>query len=180
MRKLALALLIATCAASTTSAKVTTDVDPSATFSSYRTYYWAMKPEGASPLMQQRIIDGINTRLQAKGWTLAADKGDVALAAHISSSQKQSLDTFYTGSAMGGWGWRRGWGGVGMGTATTTVRTYDVGTLVLDMFDARTQQAVWRGTVTRTISSTPDKMTKALNKDLDKMFAKFPPGSTAR
>lgn len=176
MRKLALALLVASCALSVASAKVTTDADPSAVFSSYRTYHWEMKPEGGSPLMQQRIVDGINARLQAKGWTLA-DKGDVALAAHVSSSQKQSLDTFYSGSAMGGWRWR-GWGG--MGTATTTVRTYDVGTLVVDMFDAKTQQAIWRGTASETLPSSPEKATKVLNKSLDKMFAKFPPGSAAQ
>lgn len=178
MRKLCLALLVATCVVSTASAKVTTDANPSASFSSYKSFYWAMKPEGASPLMQQRIVDGINARLQAKGWTLA-DTGDVALAAHVSTGQKQSLDTFYTGSAMGGWGWR-GWGGIGMGSATTTVRTYATGTLVLDMFDAGTQQAVWRGTATGTIPSNPDKTTRMLDKDLDKMFAKFPPGSTTR
>lgn len=178
MRKLALALFVASCAVSTASAEVTTDSSPSAAFSSYKTYYWAMKPEGASPLIQQRIIEGIDARLQAKGWTLA-DKGDVALAAHVSSSEKQSLDTFYTGSGMGGWGWR-GWGGMGMGSSTTTVQNYTVGTLILDMFDAKTQQAVWRGTATGTLSSSPDKVTKALNKDLDKMFAKFPPGSVAK
>ncbi|RJF93955.1 DUF4136 domain-containing protein [Sphingomonas cavernae] len=176
MRKLALALLIAACTASPASAKVTTDADPAANFSAYKTYYWAMKPEGGSPLMQQRIVDSVNARLQAKGWTLAADKGDVAVAAHVSTSEKQSLDTFYTGGPMGGWGWR-GWGGMGMGSATTTVHSYAVGTLIVDMFDARTQQAVWRGTATGTLPSSPDKATKTLNKDLDKMFAKFPPGS---
>ena len=113
--------------------------------------------------------------MQAKGWTLA-DSGDVALVANVSTSQQQSLDTFYTGGPMVGWGWR-GWGGMGMGSATTTVRNYTVGTLVVDMFDAKTQQAVWRGVASDTISSSPEKMNKILNRDLDKMFAKFPPGS---
>lgn len=176
MRKLALALFLASCTLSAAGAKVSTDADPAATFSSYRTYYWAKKPEGMSPLIQQRVVDGIDTRLQAKGWTLA-DKGDIALVANVSTSQQQTLDTFYTGTPMGGWGWR-GWGG--MGSATTTVRSYNVGTLVVDMFDTRTQQAVWRGTASGTISSSPEKVTKTLNKDLDKLFARFPPGSTGK
>lgn len=173
MRKLALALVLAVATSSSAGAKVTIDTDPAATFSAYRTYHWAMKPEGASPLMQQRIVDGINARLQAKGWTLV-EQGDVALAAHVSTGEKQTLDTFYTGSPMIGWGWR-GWGGMGMGTASTTVRTYRTGTLVLDMFDSGSQQAIWRGTATGTIPSSPERATRALNKDLDKMFAKFPP-----
>ncbi|MBO9518716.1 MAG: DUF4136 domain-containing protein [Porphyrobacter sp.] len=178
MRKLAVALVVATFALSPLGAKVTTDVNPATSFSSYRTFSWAMKPETASPLMQQRIVDGINARLQAKGWTLV-EKGDVSLAAHVTTGEKQSLDTFYTGTPMGGWGWR-GWGGVGMGSATTTVRNYATGTLILDMFDTGTQQAIWRGTATGTVPSTPEKQTKALNKELDKMFAQFPPGSAAR
>ena len=173
MRKLVLALIAAGVALSAVNAKVTTDSSPSANFSTYKSFYWAHKPEGGSPIMMQRIVDGINARLQAKGWTLAEGSGDVALAAHVSSSEKQSLDTFYSGTAMGGWGWR-GWGGYGTGTATTTVRNYTVGTLVIDMFDARTQQAVWRGTTSGTLSS-PERTTKMLNKDLDNMFAKFPP-----
>ena len=179
MKKLAAALLIATCALTAASAKVTTDSSPSASFAQYKTYYWAMQPQAGSPLMQQRIVDGIDARLQAKGWTKAADKGDVAVAAHVTTDEKKSLDTFYTGSALGRWGWR-GWGGaVGMGSATTTVHTYDTGTLVVDMFDAASQQAIWRGTATETISSSPDKVARELDKDLDKMFEKFPPGPSA-
>ena len=60
MRKFALALLIASCTLSAASAKVTTDADPAAAFGNYRTYYWAIKPEAASPLMQQRIVEGVD------------------------------------------------------------------------------------------------------------------------
>lgn len=177
MRRLVIGLLVATAALSTANAKITTDASPSASFASYKTYYWAMKPTGISPLMQQRVVEGIDARLQAKGWTLG-NSGDVALVANVTTAKQHSLDTFYTGSAMGGWGWR-GWGG-GMGSATTTVDTYVTGTLIVDMFDASTKQAVWRGTATGTVSSSPDRNTKNLNKDLDKLFAKFPPGSATK
>ncbi|HEY0506153.1 MAG TPA: DUF4136 domain-containing protein [Lysobacter sp.] len=152
--------------------KVTVDRDPAADFASYKTYYWAIKPQGGSPLVDQRIVDNIDAQLRNKGWTLG-EQGDVAIAAHVSSSQKQTLDTFYSGTPLGGWGWR-GWGGVGMGTATTDVHTYEVGTLVVDMFDSRTQKAIWRGTATGTLSSSPDKVNKAVDQALTKMFAKFP------
>ncbi len=66
-----------------------------------------MQPQASSPLMEQRIVDGSDAHLQAKGWTKAADKGEVAVAAHVTSGEKQTLDTFYTGSALGRWG-RRG------------------------------------------------------------------------
>ncbi|WP_411851156.1 DUF4136 domain-containing protein [Stenotrophomonas sp. LGBM10] len=184
MKAFAIAVLATSLVACASSPTVKTDFDSSANFASYRTYTWAMKPEASSPLVQQRIVDGINARLQAKGLR-EAPNGDIALAAHIANSQKQTLDTFYTGTGMGGWGWRGGgwgggWGGgMAMGNATTTVHTYDVGTLVVDMFDARTKQAVWRGTASGTVPSSPDKVNAAVEAGLDKLFASFPPGSTA-
>jgi len=180
---LALTVGLVAFAASAATPRVTTDSDPQANFSGYKTYYWAIKPQADSPLMAQRVVDGVNARLQAKGWKLA-DTGDVAVAAHVTTSEKKSLDTFYTGTGLGGWGWR-GWGGMGMGgmgmgTATTDVHTYEVGTLLIDMFDAKTQQAIWRGTATGTLPSSPNKATTELDKGLDKMFAKFPPGTAAK
>lgn len=156
----------------TAAPKVTVDRDPAVNFSAYKTYYWAVKPQGGSPLVAQRIVDNVDAQLKAKGWT-QADQGDVAVAAHVSSSQKQTLDTFYTGTPLGGWGWR-GLGGMGMGTATTSVHNYEVGTLIVDMFDSRTQKAIWRGTATGTVSSSPGKVDKAVDQAVTKMFAKFP------
>lgn len=167
---LMLALLVPM--AATAAPKVTVDRDPAANFAGYRTYYWALKPQGASPLVNQRIVDNVDAQLRAKGWTLA-EQGDVALAAHVSTSQKQTLDTFYSGTPIGGWGWRGAWGG-GVGTATTSVHNYEVGTLIVDMFDSKTQQAIWRGTATGTVSSSPEKVDKAVDQAITKMFAKFP------
>jgi hypothetical protein len=176
MKTFAIAVLATSLVACASTPTVHTDFDPSANFASFRTYTWAQKPQGASPLVTQRIVDGIDARLQALGWTQAAD-GEVAVVANIATSQRQTLDTFYSGTGMGGWGWRGGWGGgMGMGTATTTVRTYDVGTLVVDMFDARTKQAVWRGTASGTVPTSPTQVNTAVQAGLNKLFANFPPG----
>lgn len=173
MKTLALALILVSGVVVAATPKVSTDSDPQAQFSTYKTYYWAMKPQGNSPLMAQRIVDGVDSRLQAKGWQLGA-KGDVAVAVHVTTQEKQSLDTFYSGGALGGWGWRGGFGG---GMATTQVNTFEEGTLIVDMFDSRTQKAIWRGTATGAVSSKADKMETEIDKSLDKMFAAFPPGS---
>ncbi|MET0890595.1 MAG: DUF4136 domain-containing protein [Stenotrophomonas maltophilia] len=177
MKALCIAVVAASLVACASTPTVNTDFDPAANFGAYRTYSWAVKPTAGSPLVQQRIVDGINARLQAKGLR-EVPQGDIALAAHTVTDRKQTLDTFYTGTGMGGWGWRGGWGG-GMGNATTTVRTYEVGTLVLDMFDTRTKQAVWRGTASSTVPSSPDKINAAVEIALDKMLAGFPPAATA-
>jgi len=168
------ALLVAACASSPT---VKTDHDPAVNFAQYHTYTWGMKPQAGSPLVSQRIVDGIDARLQAIGWRQAPD-AQVTLAAHVITSQRQTLDTFYTGTGMGGWGWRGGWGGgMAMGSAQTTVRTYNVGTLVVDMFDTKTQQAIWRGTASATVPSTTERVNSTVDAGLTKMFAGFPPGT---
>jgi len=66
---------------------------------------------------------------------------------------------------------------MGWGQAITTPETYTVGTLVVDLFDVRTMQLVWRGAGTETLSDKPEKDTQKLNKAVEKMFKDFPPKS---
>ena len=174
---LCIALTLSACASTP---DVQTDHDPAANFSAYHTYYWAQLPNSTNPLIGQRIAAGIDARLAAKGFTRQEGTGDVALVANVATSEKHTLDTMYTGGAYGGWGWGPGWGGYGgMGSSTTRVNTYTVGTLVLDMFDANTKRAVWRGTASGTVPDSPDKVDVQVNAALDKMFAVFPPGTAA-
>ena len=60
-------------------------------------------------------------------------------------------------------------------TATTQVERYTVGTLVIDLFDARTKQAIFRGTVSDTLSDEPEKNEEKLRKAVEKISKKFPP-----
>jgi len=85
------------------------------------------------------------------------------------------LNTFYDGLG-GGWGWRR-FGGGGFGEATTTTETYKVGTVVVDLFDTKTKQLIWRGASSDTLSNNSDKNIKNLDKGVEKMFKNFPPGA---
>jgi hypothetical protein len=47
----------------------------------------------------------------------------------------------------------------------------------VDLLDAHTKQAIFRGTSTDTPSDKQDKNDEKLNKAIEKMFAKFPPKS---
>jgi hypothetical protein len=76
----------------------------------------------------------------------------------------------------GGYGYR-GWGGAGMGTATTTTSEYLVGTLVVDIFDAKSKALMYRGTASDEISDKAEKNIKKVAKASDKLFKDFPPGS---
>jgi hypothetical protein len=153
-------------------AKVFSDFDPKANFSQYKTFTWIKRPHMEDPLMDDRIVNGINAELTSKGWTLVEDGADIGVAAHVATRKARDLETFYSGFG-GGWGWHR-WG-VGTGIATTHVETYTVGTLVVDLFDSRTKQVIFRAWATDALPDNPKKETKKLDKDIEKMFKDFPP-----
>ena len=148
--------------------QVKTDYDRSADFSQYKTYSWE-KVQTQDPLLVDRIKEAVNTDLTAKGLTPVDSGGDIAIVAIEMTKNQHTLNTFYDG--FGG-GWR--WGG-GFGDATTTVDNYKVGTLVVDLFDAKTKKIIWRGSSSDTLSDKSDKNIKNLDKGVQKMFDHFPP-----
>ena len=120
--------------------KVTTDHAKDANFGQYKTFMCIKEPKTSDPLKRQRIVDDVNSALSSKGLKPRTSDADLAIAAHASTQEERTLQTFYDG--FGG-GWR--WGG-GFGLATTTANTYDVGTLVVDLFETRADK---RGSVER-------------------------------
>src|SRR6202140_1332209 len=154
--------------------QVKTDFDHQANFSQYKAYSCQeIKPPNS--LWDARIKNAVDAQLSAKGWTQVDSGGDVAIVAIKTTQTQRSLQTFYDGMG-GGWGWRR-FGGGGFGEATTTEQDYKEGTLVVDLYDAKTKQLIWRGSAEDTLSSKADKNEKNLDKGVAKMFKKFPPGS---
>ena len=157
--------------------QVKTDYDRGANFGQYKTYSWEqVKTKDA--LDVDRIKNAVNVALTAKGWTQVESGGDVSIVAIEMTQNQQTLNTFYDGFG-GGWGWRR-FGGGGLGEATTTTETYKVGTVVVDLFDSKTKQLIWRGATSDTLSNNSDKNIKNLDKGVEKMFKNFPPGSSKK
>jgi hypothetical protein len=157
--------------------QVKTDYDRSANFAQYKTYSWE-HVKTKDPLFVDRIKNAVNIALAAKGWTQVESGGDVSIVAIQMTSNQETLNTFYNGFG-GGWGWRR-FGGGGFGEATTTTETYTVGTLVVDLFDAKTKRLLWRGSSSDTLSNNSDKNIKNLDKGVEKMFKQFPPNTEKR
>src|SRR5579862_8578175 len=103
--------------------------------------------------MVDRIETAVNADLASKGWKYVKSGGDVSIIAIEITQNQHTLNTFYDGFG-GGWRWR---GAGGFGDATTTVENYRVGTLVVDLFDAKTKNLIWRGSSSNTLSDESDK-----------------------
>src|ERR1019366_6142402 len=162
--------IVLLCATASFAQQVKTDYNREANFNQYKTYSWE-KVQTQDSLWVDRIREAVNTALAAKGWTPVQSGGDVAIVAVETTQNQQTLDTFYDGFG-GGWRWR-GFGG--FGDSTTTVETYKVGTLVVDLFDATSKKLIWRGSASDTLSDKSDKNIKTLDKGVQKMFDRFPP-----
>lgn len=156
-------------AATTLAQTVKTDYVKGTEFSKYQTFMWIKEPTTINPLNSKRIADGVNSALTHKGLKLVTSDADLGIAAHTATEKEQTIHTFYDGFG-GGWRWRDSFG-----SATTTVNTYTVGTLVIDIFDCRSKEAIWRGTAMKTLSDNPQKLADSINKAIAKMFKDFPP-----
>ncbi len=153
---------------------VKVDYDKDADFGAIKTFSLKIGTSWGNQISEKRVMDEITEALTAKGWTVAPEgQADVQVLLHGATETKRSLNTFYSG--MGG-GYRyRGFGGTG--TATTTESEYTVGTLVVDIYDAKGESLLWRGVAQDELSDKPDKNIKKLGKASDKLFKDFPPGS---
>ncbi|HLY43779.1 MAG TPA: DUF4136 domain-containing protein [Terracidiphilus sp.] len=157
-------------------ADVKTDYNHHFDFSQVHTYSWGQVTT-SNPLFVQRIKDEVNKDLEAKGWTLQPSGGAAVIFARGRVHNQQELETYYNG--LGGWGGRWGWGGWaggGFGESTVTTTNQPVGMLVVDIFNGKSKDLLWRGASRENLSNKSAKNnTRNLDKDIDKMFAKFPP-----
>jgi uncharacterized protein DUF4136 len=175
MRTLAVAAGLSLVGATAFAQDVKVDFDKDANFAHIKTFAIKIGTGWNNPISEKRVLGEIEQSLVEKGWQ-KADEGsaDALVVLHGATQEKKELNTFYSGG-YGGYGWR-GWGG-GMGTATTTTSEYTVGTLVVDIFDAKTKQLMYRGIAQDELSDKPEKNQKKLAKAADKLFKDFPPGS---
>jgi hypothetical protein len=148
---------------------IRTDFDRNVDFSKYRTIAVKQGNSSGDPVMDRRIIEDIEQALQAKGYEIVPEPmADAIAVEHAATREKHAYRTFY--ETWPGWGWRWGW-------AVPVVEEYDftVGTLVVDMFDARTRQAVWHGSARGVISDRLEKNIEEVKLAVDKLFQRFPP-----
>jgi len=152
---------------------VTYDYDRAASFSNYETYGWTRGTEVTDGLIDIRVVRAIDRVLVAKGLTRVEPTANPDVLVSYHASFEKNLEI--TGSADG-WG-PFGLGGGGLGSAR--VQPVVVGTLLVDISDARTNTIVWRSLAISDIKPTdkPESRDKKITKATEKMFKNYPPQS---
>ncbi len=144
------------------------DYNHAINFSKFKTYAWG---QGANPnaiqdsILLQSAQNDVNSQLALKGLQMVQESQNPDVVVVMSSGMKQQ--TSYNAWGTGGWRW-------GGGMASITPETSDVGTLVVDVYDANGKQMIWRGISQDTLSTKGSKNEKQMNKAIEKMFKQYP------
>ena len=157
--------------------KTSYDYEKTADFTAFKTYAHKQGTPVGQQLIDSRIVGAIETQLAAKGLTKSDASPDVFVVYHMAFDKEKDISTFssgYGGYGPYGWGWGGGWSG---GTTTTQVRDILVGTLVIDIADAKKNQLVWRGMGVKEVNTqaNPEKRDKSINSAVQKIFKNYPP-----
>jgi hypothetical protein len=142
---------------------VNLDYDKDYDFSKIRTYQWiAPTTIDRDPLIRQRITNAVKYQLGTRGLREVESDPDIYVTFNSNAREDVSMNTTDIAPA----GWREH---TNYGTATTSMKTYRVGTLIVNATDAKTKKLVWSGIAEDTVKPDPDKIEKKINQALEKM-----------
>ena len=127
--------------------------------------------------MHSRVNNSIEYHLTEGGLVEDTENPDVYVTYHTRTREEVQLHTSSMGYGYGGgWGWDPYWGGMGGmggGSSTTTSHTYERGSLIIDIWDAKKKEAIWRGTAEAVVKDNPQRAAKQIDKALIKIVKRF-------
>ena len=158
--------------------KVYIDYDPDSDLVC-ETFAWKFTDETSiretSALMHSRLKNAVEFQFTTAGSIEVQENPDCWVTYHGSAKTEYRVSTDNFGYGYPG-GFRydpyyhgRGWGG----TSTSTVHSYEKGTLIIDVIDAEAGKLIWRGSATATIPSKPEKAAKLLVKAVANMVKQW-------
>jgi hypothetical protein len=146
-------------------------------FDAVQTFQWQSVDEGnmsvANPFMHSLVKNSLELELSTAGLTEVTSNPDVFITYYGSTDVEVQLRTnsvgySYGGYGMGGWG-HYGYGSIGPTSSTTRAVEINHGTLVVDIWDAASEELVWRGTVTDVMPDDQAKAEKLVKKAITKL-----------
>ena len=175
MRTLFTLLAVLVLTTTTYGQKVSIQSDKSVDFSKFKTYTWSKDTKARNPIVGQMIVDAVDQELASHGFKKVEAEGDlrVVFAAAID---------FDLQVAYGNWGNAAGnplQTGIPSGGQAWNITK---GMLVVDVFEASSNNSLWRALAKDTLSNAPSNdmlkdaksVEKTVKKAVTKMFKQFP------
>ena len=159
------AMLVCIASAIAFGQQVSVNYNRGASFSNYHTYAWASNNANQiqNSILAQVAQQDINSAMQGKGLSMVQESQNPDLILTANGGMKQQ--TSYTA-----WGMR----GIGGGMGSITPQQNVEGTMIVDLYDAKSQSLVWRGIAQDTLSNNGNKNQQLVQKAVQKMFKQWP------
>ena len=172
----AVIVLLALAATPAAAQKVYVDYDSYADLSSYKTFAWVDTDTTSLkmdfPEVDSMIKNNIEYYLVKGGMIEDLENPDIYVTYHGTTSTQTQFMTSTYGYAYGaGWTWGGYWGPrVVSGSMKTE---FTKGTMMIDIWDAKKKEALFRGTVVKIHADDPMKAIKDIDNGIDKIVKKY-------
>src|SRR5271155_5242144 len=145
--------------------QVSVNYNHSQSFAQYHTYAWGSNNanEIQNSILAQVAKQDIDSAMQAKGLQKVQESQTPDLILTANGGMKQQ-------TSYSAWGMR----GIGGGMGGITPEQNVIGTMIVDLYDAKTQSLIWRGIGQDTLSNNGNKNQQAVEKAVQKMFKQWP------
>jgi hypothetical protein len=152
--------------------RVNADYDSKISFSNYKTYAYlksGIDKAEISDLDKKRILYAIDEVLPTKGFS-KSENPDLLIS--IFTKEKERVDVNQNFSFGWGWGWNPYWG-MGYSNITTT----PVGTLFINIIDAKTKELIWQGEGSGYLTKNTTKKEARIKEFVSKILEQYPPNT---
>lgn len=152
---------------------VAIDYQPGSSFDQYQTWAYSDPDSGAVSLDAQRIKKAVQRHIGTTGLEKAPqDEADVLVRGRVvdTSRLERSGFSFGLGTSQDN---------IGFGLVTAPpVREVEEGKVVVEMVARESKQVIWQAEGRRhlTPGMSPERRTELINKLVEEMFRKYPPG----
>jgi hypothetical protein len=156
---LALGAVLASAAGALAAVKV--DYDKKTDFSAYRTWSWRTGTPAPNPMADKRLREAIEGRLAASGMKKVDQGGDLEVVYHAAGENRIGVE-------------KLGYKEPDFQTEAKRVTYVRVGTVMLDLVDAKTQKVVWRGEAEGVANPAYTDVVAKIDAAVGELFAQFP------
>lgn len=192
-RPLLATVVVLTLSACASTIQSTVDVADQADFSNFQTYAWITDEsliarsdttsELGYPLNEQRTRAAVERELARKGYRkVSATEADFVVSFTVGSRVR--VQQYYNNYGYSYHGYhhgftRYGYPGYGHYGSAASEYTFTEGSLVVDIFDNRSKEAIWHGSASKRLSrKDKDNATQLINQAIASLLIEFPDTST--
>jgi hypothetical protein len=145
--------------------QVSVNYNHSQSFSPYHTYAWGSNNANQikNSILAQVAQQDIDTAMQGKGLQKVQESQNPDLILTANGGMREQ-------TSYSAWGMR----GIGGGMGGITPQQNVEATLIVDLYDAKSQSLVWRGIAQDTLSSNGNKNQSIVQSAISKMFKQWP------